>query len=166
LNIKIYGAPGTGKTFRSIQYYKDYLKAGITPEEILFTTYRRETANDIAGSIAFETGIPISTIKKAANTMNGIGLSLVIKAGLVNPKSDPILNEFRDIPEFNKKYGYNIKVGGNSEESAAQGKADVVLSTYSLMKATRTSINEIYNLNVAGNVPLPDFKAFVQQFPF
>src|SRR5674476_847803 len=105
---KLYGAPGTGKTHMCTEIIKENLKNGIPETDILYTTYRREAANDAVIKIANETGIKQDKLKRVVNTTHGICLSLLLKNGLVKTDVNPkfVFEEAVDIPKFNKKYGY------------------------------------------------------------
>jgi len=46
MTLKIHGAPGTGKTYRTIQILKEAINSGIPDNDIMYTTYRKEAAAD------------------------------------------------------------------------------------------------------------------------
>jgi len=58
MTLKIHGAPGTGKTYRTIQILKEAINSGIPDNDIMYTTYRKEAAADAITQISAETGLP------------------------------------------------------------------------------------------------------------
>lgn len=160
---KLYGAPGTGKTHMCTEIIKENLKNGIPETDILYTTYRREAASDAVIKIAKETGIKQDKLKRVVNTTHGICLSLLLKNGLVKTDVNPkfVFEEAVDIPKFNKKYGYSIKSSGTGADAVSSGNTDPFLHLYSVMRSTRTPINQVYKLGIPLLYPLSDFKQIV-----
>ena len=160
---KIYGAPGTGKTHLCIDIIKENLRNGISETDILYTTYRREAANDAVVKISTETGIKQEKLKRLANTTHGICLSLLLRNEFVKPRENQkfLFYEPYDIPKFNKKYGYNLKANGIGIDAINNGTADPFLQTYSVMRATRTPLNDVYKVGLPLQYSISDFKQIV-----
>jgi len=160
---KILGAPGTGKTHRCIDVIKENLRNGGCETDILYTTYRREAADDAVLKISNDTGIKPQKLKRLANTTHGICLSLLLKNGFVKPKENHnfLFHELYDIPKFNKKYGYNLKANGIGIDAINNGTADPFLQTYSVMRATRTPLNDVYKIGLPLQYSINDFKQIV-----
>jgi DNA helicase-2/ATP-dependent DNA helicase PcrA len=161
--LKIHGAPGTGKTFRCSQILKEGLQSGISESEMLYTTYRREAANDAITKIATETGIKPEKLRRVVNTTHGICLSLLLKNGFVKNSVNQsfVFNETVDIPKFNSKYGYNLKSTAHGIDSVTNGTIDSFLNTYSIMRSTGTPINEVYKIGLPLQYAIDDFKQIV-----
>lgn len=160
---KILGAPGTGKTHRCTEIFKDSIKNGISETEILYTTYRREAADDAVIKISNETGIKTKKLEKIVNTTHGICLSLLLRNGFIKTQENHnfLFLESYDIPQFNKKYGYNLKANGTGIDAINNGTADPFLQTYSVMRATRTPLNEVYKVGLPLQYSISEFKQIV-----
>lgn len=164
MTLKIHGAPGTGKTYRTIQILKEAINSGIPDNDIMYTTYRKEAAADAITQISAETGLPGGKLRKTVKTIHGMCLSLILQNGLIetDSKINPIFDEFFDIPKFNKEYGYNIKTYRSAQEAVFSGNMDPHLSAYTLMRSTRTPLNKVYSIPMTGGLTLADFKRFVK----
>jgi hypothetical protein len=44
--IKLYGVPGTGKTFRAIEEFMKEYYSGVPLNKIMYNTYRKDAARD------------------------------------------------------------------------------------------------------------------------
>lgn len=156
----IYGAPGTGKTHKCSRILKESLIKGIPEDEILYTTYRREATADALIKISAETGIKIGKLRRVVNTTHGICLSLLYANGFIQntPGENNVFDERTDILKFNKEYGYNIKPAGATQDAISSGTSDPFLQTYSLMRATRTPLNDVYKLGIPIQYTVNDFK--------
>lgn len=164
MTLKIHGAPGTGKTYRTIQILKDAVNSGIPADNIMYTTYRKEATADAITQISQETGLSGGKLRKTVKTIHGMCLSLLLQNGLIklDGQRNPIFDEFFDIPKFNKEYGYQIKVSRSAQESVFSGNMDPRLSAYTLMRSTRTPLNKAYSIPMTGGLTYADFKSFVK----
>jgi len=164
MTTKIHGAPGTGKTHKTIQILKESINNGISVDNIMYTTYRKEATADAITQISEETGLPVGKLRKTVKTIHSMCLSLLLQNGFLkfDGKQNPIFNEFFDIPKFNKEYGYNIKVSRSSQEAIFSGNIDPRLSTYTLMRSTRTPLNRAYSIPMTGGLTLVEFERFVK----
>jgi len=163
MTLKIQGAPGTGKTYRTIQILKDAVNSGIPTENIMYTTYRKEATADAITQISAETGLPAGKLRKTVKTIHGMCLSLLLQNGFINfeGKTDPVFDDFFDIPKFNKEYGYDIKVSRSTQEAVFSGNMDPRLSAYTLMRSTRTPLVKSDGIPMTGGLTHAEFKRFV-----
>ena len=164
MTIKYHGAPGTGKTHKTIQDLKKAIMSGIPESDIMYTTYRKEATADAINQISAETGLPGGKLRKTVKTIHGMCLSLLLQNGLINldGQNNPIFDEFFDIPKFNKEYGYNIKTSRAAQEAVFSGNMDPYLSAFSLMRSTRTPLSKAYSIPMTGGLTEADFKRFVK----
>lgn len=164
MTLKIHGAPGTGKTYKTIQILKEAVNSGIPAENIMYTTYRKEATADAITQISKETGLPAGKLRKTVKTIHGMCLSLLLQNGLIklDGNVNPIFNEFFDIPKFNKEYGYNIKVSRSAQDAVFSGNMDPHLSAYTLLRSTRTPLSKAYSIPMTGGLTLAEFKQFVK----
>ena len=71
------GAPGTGKTWKLTNDFKDALSAGVPPENILFTQFRKEAASDAKQIVSAASGIPENRLPNV-RTFHGEFLCLCV----------------------------------------------------------------------------------------
>jgi DNA helicase-2/ATP-dependent DNA helicase PcrA len=162
----IYGAPGTGKTTKCTQIIKDCLDSGLTENDILYTTYRREAADDALSKIAREVGVKTSLLRKVVNTIHGKCFSLLCSNGLIQAekRKNIIFNERKDILKFNLEYEYNLKPSGVTEDSISSGTADPFLRAYNHMRSIMTTPSEIYKSGLPVQYSISDFKRLCKDF--
>ncbi len=133
----------------------------------MYNTYRKNAADDAKKRISRETCVPIKELK-SVKTTHGICLSLLIHYGYIDggleKKKSPIMKK-SDYTQFNKDCGYKINPDKVVVDDTFSSKNDPYLSFYSLMKSTRTPLNEMYaNPMNDGRLTQPDAARFVKDF--
>lgn len=166
MTTKFFGAPGTGKTTKTISEFKKALRE-YNPNNIMYNTYRRNAAEDAKARISKEACVPIKELK-SVKTTHGICLSLLNHYGYIDSgydkKKSPIMNK-SDYAQFNKECGYKINPDKVTVDDLFTSKNDPHLSFYGLMKSTRTPLHEMYaNLMNDGRLTQPDAARFVKDF--
>lgn len=164
--LKIHGAPGTGKTYRTIQLFKESIRNGVPINNIMYTTYRKEATSDALTQISKEIGLPVGKSKKTVKTVHGMCLSLLYEKGVIGSGnlSNQIFNEMSDIPVFNKEFNYSIKPSRSVQEAVFTGRMDPYLSAYTFMRSTRTPLKEAHTIPFTKGLTFAEFKQFAKDF--
>lgn len=161
--LKYFGAPGTGKTWTLTQRFLEGVKSGTSPENILFTQFRREATADTKESISAVTGIDYQKLRRV-RTIHSECLSLVLSSGILGTSKDfDFLMKIPDYVNFNAEYGYRVDPTRiNSEDRTSQ--EDPLLSFYGWMKGTRTHIDDAIDYPGRGTISLSDYVQFFKDY--
>jgi superfamily I DNA/RNA helicase len=162
--LKINGAPGTGKTHRTREIFKEAIESHVPISSIMYTTYRREVIDAEKEKISGQFDINIKSLRRI-NTIHGICLSLLYQNGLISKSKDhnPLM-EWSDYTQFNKDCGYTINPNKVQSEDAVITQNDPYLNFNNLLKSTRTPINEAYSIQFDSKVPFDSLITFVEDF--
>jgi DNA helicase-2/ATP-dependent DNA helicase PcrA len=135
-SLKIWGAPGTGKTTTLLKEIKKESELkGI--ENLTIATFRRDVANEIKFKVSVITetdGKELGNI----NTIHGICYTLLERPKVITGK---------DLKGFGKKYGYEIPseaIDLSDPEDITTGDMNKYLNFYSWMKNTCTPLSNYY----------------------
>lgn len=141
-HLAIYGAPGCGKTH---ELKKRYLALS-EYEDVLMTTFRKDTADEFRYNIAGLKGCASHSLKKSINTIHGACYHL-----LGGRKYAEVIND-KDIQDFNKETGFNFTIP-NSMNNPDNGNN--ILDSYAWLKNTNTSLQKISNYPNFPKLKLP-----------
>ncbi len=169
--IKINGAPGTGKTTQTISEFEKALYEGYKPEQILFTTYRRNAADDAKVRIRKATGVCLDDTRRI-NTTHGICLSLLAENGyLERPRvnhegkiSESPIMQSRDYRRFGEECGYDIGEKKIIADDFFMSKTDPYLNFYGIYKSTRTPMSDMYIHCTDSEKSYAELKRFVKDY--
>lgn len=125
----IWGAPGTGKTHVLKHKFKEHGGVGT-----LMVTFSRNTADDIKSELADEMGIDIKELAASINTIHGACF------GLLGGKSHGDVITTKHIKDFNKLFGYNFRISGDSNDPDS---SDGVYDAYTWLQNTETPIKNV-----------------------
>ncbi|WP_407356035.1 UvrD-helicase domain-containing protein [Methanolobus sp. WCC5] len=145
--IKIFGPPGTGKTYTMMAKYSSLLNQGYGPEDITCTTFRKSAAADLISKV--QQWADYEEVKNHVGTLHSIGFRLLGYPDLINNKH---------IIEFAEKYKYmaymksQAKNNIDDDEIVYDGH---ILNLYQWMRNTRTPADKYYRYPGINNVSLP-----------
>lgn len=162
--IKINGAPGTGKTHRTREIFKEAYDNHVPISSIMYTTYRREVADAEKEKISGQFDISLKSLRRI-NTIHGICLSLLYQDGLISKSNghNPLMG-WSDYRQFNKDCGYTVNPNKVQSEDALISQNDPYLNFYNLLKSTRTPINKASSIQFDGKIPFDSLVTFVKDF--
>lgn len=125
MSVKVkWGAPGTGKThvLKEIFYSHD-------PHTTLFTTFSRNTADNIKHEVSDEMGISTKDLSGSINTIHGTCYRLL------GGKSCGDVVDTKQIKAFNKETGYDFKISNDTFDSSSEGG---IYDAYTWLQNTQT----------------------------
>ncbi|MDD2286582.1 MAG: ATP-dependent helicase [Paludibacter sp.] len=132
--VKIWGAPGTGKTTELLREIKEETHTnGI--EKLTITTFRRDAADEIKTKVSVLTGNNESELGNI-NTIHGICYGLLGRPEVITDE---------ELKAFGKKYGYETPdaVGDPGDpEDVTAGDMKNYFNFYSWMKNTCTPLSD------------------------
>jgi len=135
-SLKIWGAPGTGKTTTLLKEINGMAKLkGI--ENLSITTFRRDAADEIKCKVSVLTGTNERELSNV-NTIHGICYGLLGMPEVITAE---------DLKTFGKKYGYETSgevVDPGDPENATTEDMKHHFNFYSWMKNTCTPLSEYY----------------------
>lgn len=140
-SLKIWGAPGTGKTHAIMSEVKKHIKETGTCSDITYTTFRRDTITEAREYFsAFMDGKDPEKIKNV-NTIHGTCLRLLLEAQIIDRK-DGIITQ-KDINEFSKLQGYKMEDAEETPDTIGTKESEFS-RFYSWIENTGTPIDQAF----------------------
>jgi len=146
---KVFGPPGTGKTYVIKEYYQTYLRMGYGPNNITVITFRKNGANDLVAATMPYSRVDEKELRQHVGTIHSICNRLIGRPELIKMED---YKKFADETIYGK---YLTKIPTNhgiDEDTAYSGDA---FDLYTWLKNTCTPFSQWKKYPGVKNIKIP-----------